>query len=896
MASFREMEKCTHKHEGILLDEAGQTLAMLLEADGGKEGYSEYHRRVLHCLLFAVGVVNGTMEAEQSEMDTGDQASRVKCDAIADVALLSNVKLIRWQVRALAGRMANTSLRRVTAVYYGNLNHSITIKERQEGYQQAISYVKDFISAACSAATASSNHTDLAHLQQTGLEFLAAVISCFGHSTASLEPAGLASKFAAPCLLQYSTQITSAVKYALGSRQSNLINACTSVVALLVKKRLVVDNVVLCRIVKPLLPTGLQFGPCPLENCSNNPHTFTQFISEAPSKTKSVREQLSERYIKLGLVAELILFANCEQANCDIQGHLRHLFSAQEDALAVNFAAFAIDFARLQHGDTHTTGGLVFSQTSDIDPQNFRTVRKKLPFFCSGAALLLPQGRHIRLKQEWMKHVIPVLLVELRTSLAELKRFESMPIIPPLTPTSSQWCLQETLTTYLQGMCAVLKAGALPADVFYSGEINSIVQSLSSNILLRPFENKLDHVSEKAQKEHESLNDSLVFQTCAFLEDLVDLKIETNDLGFDTTSLSNCILKVLTAVQSRSIEFNYISLGKERIIVSCMQSAAKLFFSHIHGAAVDSELDKSSTNGSHDGMEDPMEKKEAIIFNLSVDILCGKYGVISSLMEEAVLKLLRAGVIHGHVGEKNKQFASHVFSSLCLWNEWLLVSSSIGETLGLMASMEHLQNALKDSNDISNQIEALTALRKFLQEKNSTDELNLAMNQVGGSILVLLKTSCGKPNEIPIELRRRISAESIHVIVLVFQCLLVPDNGDGNSIQSSVQRLSDFLYVCAIVFVDVLTYNGLPSVLPPLGDSRYADISLGRLCAQTLVHFARGAPGPFRVCLDRITSASFEHRTIVETAVRAELSGYTAATSGKSSLPCLSLHKLYRVS
>jgi len=711
--------------------------------------------------------------------------------------------------------------------------------------------------AACAVSTSSSNQTELTRLQVRGFEFLATLIECFGHSEC---PKLLAMLGSVPYMLRYSTQITSAVKYALSSEHLGLANACSFVIALLVKKGLVSDAVVVRRIVKPMIPQGIGISSCPLYEGCGDSEILTRIVGTPGAP---VRLGLLERFVKLSVTAELVLFSYSGMVDEHIRKTLRPLLSASEDALAVNFAAFAIDCARLrkevdernaspskQNNEKDTPiivrRGLTFSDRTEIDTKLFDFIPEMLPVFSSGAALLLTRGKQLNLKKEWLKHIIPILFVGLHSSIENLAGEKVV----------SARCPQETLSIYLQGCRSILKAGLLPSDFFYSGEIGYIAQSISSKILFR----SLDMGDDK-NKSKQLLSGEVVLQSCGFLGDLVGLKIEMNDVNFDVTCLASCTLSVLSELQDGCIDLNGISSAKERVVVFCLQSAAKLFFT---GLSVESD-------GNLGG-------KESALFNLSVGLLCNRFANTPQNIKEAALILLKASTASKNVDEKEKQVAVRQFSGLGLWSEWEMISSSINKTLGLLSSVDLIRKALENESNRSNQIESLSILRKYLQTKPNKAEAYLVMNELGGSILVQLQKYCGEQNEISIDLRQRVCAETIRLFISVFQHLTSDSPGEDLDL-----RLSNFLQLSCGIFVEVIVYNGLPNTMTPQGDARYANPSLGRLCAQTVVHVARVAPLPFKACLNGMP---VECRGTLETAVRAEMSGYSGVGG---SLPRVSL-------
>jgi hypothetical protein len=91
------------------------------------------------------------------------------------------------------------------------------------------------------------------------------------------------------------------------------------------------------------------------------------------------------------------------------------------------------------------------------------------------------------------------------------------------------------------------------------------------------------------------------------------------------------------------------------------------------------------------------------------------------------------------------------------------------------------------------------------------------------------------------------------------------------SSQGTADETTSFLLIAFESFLSVIRFNGLPNHSSP---STGADPSLGRMCTQAIANIARTSPDPFKATLAKLNDTE---RTLLEFAVRAEMSGYVVA-------------------
>ena len=191
------------------------------------------------------------------------------------------------------------------------------------------------------------------------------------------------------------------------------------------------------------------------------------------------------------------------------------------------------------------------------------------------------------------------------------------------------------------------------------------------------------------------------------------------------------------------------------------------------------------------------------------------------------------------------------------WKLWKILCENVDSELGIIMSIEHFKNVFGSSNFTTIPL-ALESLCTIAKSKSS--DINLIqsfMHEVGDSIFFLLKKFGDNSTECDPSASLKVCIECITILSLAFQSLI---QKEGDLIQ--------FSDICFAAFVEVIKSNGLPN--QPAG----GDVNKGRLCASVLVRWARVSPSAFKASLGNMTD---EGRSLVENAVRSEMSGYPAA-------------------
>ena len=192
------------------------------------------------------------------------------------------------------------------------------------------------------------------------------------------------------------------------------------------------------------------------------------------------------------------------------------------------------------------------------------------------------------------------------------------------------------------------------------------------------------------------------------------------------------------------------------------------------------------------------------------------------------------------------------------WDAWAVAFAADGGA-STHKSLEKASSVLTDHAS-SYQLTSLKAILTVAQSSPPPNvTISCLMNVAGASVIELFyshgtgKVAGGKGST-------EACAGAMKIILISFMHLVSSDTEES--------EFAAFLGVVFGVFLAVIRYNGLPNHPSPQAGG---DSSLGRLCAQAILHVAKTAPGPFKTC---VATLAPHDRTLLEFAVRGEMTGY----------------------
>jgi ABC-type transporter Mla MlaB component len=260
--------------------------------------------------------------------------------------------------------------------------------------------------------------------------------------------------------------------------------------------------------------------------------------------------------------------------------------------------------------------------------------------------------------------------------------------------------------------------------------------------------------------------------------------------------------------------------------------------------------------------------------------------------------LLRECLIHASITAKDRRRISLDLAKSGKWDAWGVVFS-VDEGRAASQSLEVASSALSNVDNSVSQLAALAAVRSIIQSCTPPSaSIGRLMRIVGADVLGILysygtcsvpsnalasrQTACADAMKTTLVTFQQISSDAMKTTLVTFQQISSDTSGDDGPI---VQFLSVFFEM----LLAVMRFNGLPNHPSP---QALGDPALGRMSAQAVLHSARTAPAPFKTCVAELA----EHdRTLLEFAVRAEMTGYQVQSQHAPEKKKLNLNNFKKV-
>ena len=724
-----------------------------------------------------------------------------------------------------------------------------------------IFHLEELVTMACSASAATSNHSELPSVQISGLRFLTSLFHAFGKQLDA------ATNDGASVLEQFSSQIISAVKYALKSEASRdesvsttdfhrLFSVGCEALLVIIANGFVTDPVAMKRLLRPILlsPEEIPFAPFPTDGESG----FYSISLKCGNMIDDPRSYPLFRISKLCFAARVSISIELGKIPHSTASIISGDLEQNEEGRAIHSAAAAIDGFLLhtiqrRPRDENTDGrdniaGLTCKNYSDLDDAVVHGLVKNWPTLAAYAVTSIikaiksmPEERE---KKDsllaWLMKLCPIIIYGLRLTLSDFNSVQNS--------TSGITVSEDSSTAESLALCVyslrlfVREHESIGNDFLCSTELCDIINILAKSVVFSflGLPDCVDKVKSLSAGQPSSEGDCKVLmnQSCLFIEDLCrNIEVVQVDLSL----LIRTVVYPLAALQEKKIK---VESNNMFIVCSCIQSSQCLLRCH------------------------PEKEKglfEKALLQLAFSIL---KDVSGSLVDANVpcLSLLKTCCEETSMTpEEWGQVATYTACS-GLWDAWAVVCSTLPLGFGVTCSIHAVKIALADLKSSFVHTNALVALRKSLQSAAIENPAMVCsvLQCVGCEILQLLRAYslrivAGQDFD---ENRITVCAESVKVNMIAFQYL--------HSVSMEDSKFVSFLSAMFDVLVDCVSYNGLPN--HPSGKAG-ADETIGKMCAQVFVHVARTTPLVFKSAMVII---SVERRTILETAVRADMSGYAA--------------------
>lgn len=833
----------------------------------------------LQWLLCSVSVISGdSLQASKTEPDIElsisgliERSSWIARSNASPIVNVSNPP--RWQLKCICANIASLTMTTLLEMHENasifNLQSAkarclkMLQKENNNVYGVSLHsfpvlHLEELVTTACIASAATSNNSEIPSVQSAGLRFLITVLKAFG------EELDASTNDGTTVLEQYSSQIISAVRHALnaetlledtivtGSGFHRLFATGCDALFVMIERGFVSEPVVIRRLLQPLLLTS---EDVPFATFGGNDE---KLLMKSNQVTDDSRSFPLFRLSKLCFVARVSMMIEMGDTNQSTVSVISSELKKEGIGRAVHSAAAAVDGFLLHKAQALLTRGLpstglTFANLSDVDESIVNELMENWPVLAASAFVSITKAiknAHEESEQReslklWLSKLLPIVLVGLRDALSEFKLGQSGSSV------------SETAALFI---CALrLLIGSSISIEFCSDELGAIISMVTDSVLfqilgLSDSDSGRDHPSIPPQTVIEECA-SLMQQACGFIEDLCKIHSETGVT--DLVLLTHSVMKPLVALQEKQIKLH---ANFSIIISSCIRSSVILLRCQSGDDRL--QLEKALVQLSLSTLKDMPDYPNEL----------------SKELKEPCLSLLRScsGDTTALKAEEWGDIANYSVSNE-LWDAWAIVCDSLPPGIGIKSSINAMKGALGDLESKSRHTGAIVALRAALHSTGTEDPslVCFVLYHVGFEVLQLLRAYSLRliPGQGFDENRVTVCAEAVKVNMIAFQYLSTTPGQEDTS--------TSFLAALFQVLVECVSFNGLPGNSKLDKRSHGADENLGRMCAQVFVHIARSNPLMFKATISSMAAAS---RTILENAVRADMSGYAAPKTEKKKL------------
>ena len=846
----------------------------------------------LHWLLFMKCLMSN--EIDSSEVSGSDTQRESLVINIAEqiakndaLALLAHCSNIRWQIKQQVLKFAYMSLLALysrneenKALDGGRLHQFDLSKARVDvrgnkltQESSLVFHIEGLMSSACAMTIATADQGELRTLQNSGVIFLTLLIECFDEIA---DPDEESSK--TMLLEKFSSQIIPSVKHALSSRigleDDSITNESTDVLFMsgcralstLIMSGLISDSSFLTRIAKHVFPSRDEL---PISAYPSSPKGESGMYPKLKSFVDNRTSFLLTRISKLGLLSDIALAVELGSIPKAFGSFVSTGISDMMDRVAINCSALAIDGYRISctqydalkscinssHNDTSTSvplrAGLTFQRLEDIgESVQHAFIENWSSLACLGLSLIVDSSQHddttSQKVRSWLSKLIPVIISGL---------LDDLEVIDPKAPAGLK--AVKSCTIFLLALRKFMNSG-LQCEFISSKDMDVLVMRLFKFILFPslaiPYIIKICDEKNEEEKEPITIESceswigsiSVVSQACDFIRDICG---EGTIFTVNVNAVLEKQLFLMSKVEEGFLTFESDHEVKDIILSSCLTSIQMLL------SRCDIRLDLDQV---------------LLSFTLSHLIVKESQMICFPLLHRVTGEILQYCTKSERITDQDKHISVCVAAKNGNWEAWGLLCSCIDQSQCLSSSLGPLRSALENVGDVSGHFSALTAVCKEANRKN--EMIPFIMGGVGSDILRLFQLYgvCKLAN------CNRVSACAmcVKLIMIAFEHMMNDVNSENMA--EIEENVTQYFSVIFVTIVSVLSFNGLPNrILLPSGGQQ-ADPAIGRICAQLLVYVMRMSPEIFKKLIVILVE---DHRTIVETAIRADMTGYKAKKS-----------------
>lgn len=809
----------------------------------------------------------------------------IKCarDNARDVTKSSG-NTVHWQLKFVAAKIACVTITNIASIIKDQKDKSIFdlvfLREKlstcSHGHTHILLHLKELLNFACSLSTITMDQCELYTLQSVGLDLLCLLIDNFAKTKDVYDSSPEANEF---IIQNFSSQIIPSVKQALGScdigkddeplaaegARELFIKGCDSL-CLVVEKGLINETTALRRILKQLLPTQEEAVFCEYPDSIDS----SQLHIKPKSFVENRMSVLLPRIGKVSCLAKIFTYDAIGLITSELSSTISEQVKRSENELVVISAALAIDSFKLQSlvDKSKMKSGLTFQNIQDVSINVQNEMMKNWAYFACLSSILsmkiLTEANNDTKKRDILRRWIEKLSIVLTagfedclyrlneaTNLEDIQDAEQICTICLValdtiisSQANNEFIKNDTVSQILNRVLDKLLNPWLDTSMYidktyYLEQIDSNEMKIDADAMIKNYQPKCDEVVPK----------TLMKKCCIFVENATRT----------TNSVDSTIMKFLLKPLSM-IEDDNISFGESKVYIMT---------SHIWSLT---HLLKNEESGLFDN-----------------DIIRSLFDVCMKLLSldehnhchEAVSSLIQCCFLHKGVLHQSEVFF-HVKDAATTgqWTKWELLCRGSKETDFFVNSLEYVVDTLTNFDNDEEHLSVLTALFSIL--KVHSECIPNVMTELGAHLLTSFKVHGTKQQGDTFSKKKRllICSNCMKIIMLSFQFMLTQSEAvSSDSKQDFDGEVAEYIATIFEALVVVIEFNGLPNQQQYTKEG--SDVVFGQMCAQFFVHVLRTYPTSFKLCMSSLNDRS---RNILETSVRADMSGYQAHAPVKKKL------------
>jgi len=813
---------------------------------------SNVANRLLHWLLLSKTIINGDVGIAGSGDDESGNSAHEKALEMFQLA-----GSCRWQLRYEMAQLACVAIDS-----YEKLQSGSNSDGGKDGHTSTalpsiiVPHVGALVGTACAISVATSDQSELFAYQKIGLKMLYSLIHNF---SGFADPTDADSKL----LDEYVSQIIPSVKHALsydideaedsidteGAREL-FLSGCECL-QLLAKDGLIPDLHALNRLMKTVLPSEdmLAFSAYPIDGGDDLSALQRKPTSFVDNRTSI----LLPRVASIWTIADIYMSGEMGLLQDTHFDTVKNELNSIADVLAINSAALAIDSCRIKEMNSKNGGvdggseaspfelksGLTFCNVEDVDTATKQAMEGSCATMaCFGLILILKSLRNetegsARFEDlmSWTGRLMDVILTEFYACMEDFESCTGDDTLPS--------SLSETCASCLLVLGKIVEESA---QFLSSEEIRHVLYCIFKtmkfpDITTQNEEDALSLTDENTKTDdvHVStfLPSIVMSQACAFVE-TVCRSDKKEDVGMEF--LLSGVLAPLITLEDVDDEAFFKESSNAAILNSLIRSAQTL-------------LDYGDEN----------EQVVKALLNYALKMLGLVDESSDSELKDSFHELIRFCMSSDVVPDEERLLYIEKMAQGGNWDAWRLCIND--NPTAVSGSLGYIQEALSDHSNESRHISALSAIVNVT--KSHTDLIPSVIGSVGPRVLELFQLY--GVHQLHGNGRTMACATCMKIVMFTFQYL--------SSQGADTSNEAAFLSVVFEVLVGIISYNGLPNEAKANPGS---DPALGRMSAQFFVHVLRTSPSVFKECMGTLND---NVRSVLETSVRADMSGYTSRTA-----------------